>query len=143
MKPKGHCISSLAAGGLIYITFGNFTSALMFFISNFFIDLDHVFDYVRQFGLKNLSIRNLCDCCNEHKITKVTLVFHSFEIVLILWIFVFIYKLNIIWVSAALGFTFHLILDQFTNPIHIFSYFFIYRFLKRFKAEEIFFITES
>ena len=143
MRPSGHLVSSLIGAGLIHGVFGNFIAAILYFISSFFIDLDHVFDYVRQFGLKSLNIRNLLDSCYEGKFTKVSLIFHSFELLIILWIFITVFKLNILWISMVLGMSIHLIIDQFTNKNFALSYFFIYRLKKNFATEKIFYKYED
>ncbi|MBL7130357.1 MAG: hypothetical protein ISS45_02990 [Candidatus Omnitrophica bacterium] len=139
MSPTGHLVSSLIGAGIIYSIFGSFISAVIFFISGVFIDLDHIFDYVRQYGLKSLNIRTLSEICYEHKLDKLTIIFHSFEFLLILWIFITIFKLNIFWIALALGISVHLIIDQLSNGTFALSYFLTYRWIKHFNTKELFF----
>ena len=139
MRPVGHFVSSLIGAGLVYAIFGNFISAIIFLISGLFLDLDHIFDYVREYGIKSLNIKTLCETCYENKFDKVYIFFHSFEFLLILWIFITFYKLNILWMALALGMSVHLIIDQFTNRAFGLTYFFTYRWVKRFKERELFF----
>lgn len=143
MKAGGHFVSSLIGAGLFYGIFSNFISAIIFFISSFFIDLDHIFDYVRQYGLRNLKLQNFFEACDQHRLVKTTLVFHSFELLLILWFIITVYKLNILWIALALGISLHLIIDQFTNGAFVFSYFFTYRWIKNFKTEKLFVIKDK
>ncbi len=141
MKPIGHLITSIAGAGLIYSISNSLISALAFFTSGILIDLDHVFDYVYHKGLKNFTIKNLSDSCYVNKLEKFTMVFHSYELLFVLWIIITFYKLNIFWISFALGLSVHLILDQLTNPALAYTYFFTFRWIKKFKTKH--FIREE
>lgn len=63
---------------------------------------------------------------------KLYLVLHSYEILIILWIIIYTAGPSVFWKAAAIGLTQHIILDQFTNPVFILSYFFTYRLLNGF-----------
>ena len=131
MKIAGHFITSLIGAGLVYSIFGNF-------ISGFLIDLGHIPEYLRDYGLKNLNITTFCKSCYENRLAKALLFLHSFELLFILWILITVFKLNIIWITLALGVTMHLIIDQFSNRILPLSYFFTYRCSKDFNIEMLF-----
>lgn len=68
---------------------------------------------------------------------KLYLVFHSYEMVLLLWAAVYLRLLGGIWVAIAIGLTQHLIFDQLTNGLNTFAYFFTYRASKGFITASI------
>ena len=71
------------------------------------------------------------------ELKKLYLILHSYEIVIIFWAAIYIFSLGKLWQAIALGLTQHIVLDQLTNPMRPFGYFFTYRFLKRFKKEKV------
>lgn len=141
MRPGGHLVSSLVGSVAVYCFFENIFSALVFFLSSLLVDIDHIIDYTREFGIKNFNFHIFCEACYESHIKKVTLVLHSFELLFLLWICIAIFKLNIYWVSFALGITFHYLLDCLFNPVLLFTYFFIYRWRNQFLPEKLFRLT--
>jgi len=100
-----------------------------------FIDADHIFDFWYNHGLR--KYRQFFALILETDLPRMFVVLHSFEVILVLWICIFVFSLDKYWICAAIGFTQHLILDQLGNPIRPFGYFFIYRLLKGFKKEHV------
>lgn len=68
---------------------------------------------------------------------KVYLYLHSYELIIFLWLAIYIFKLPDIWTAIAIGMTQHLILDQITNPVNRMGYFISYRIKNRFEKEAI------
>ena len=138
MKPVGHFVSSALGAAAVFWFLGNALSAAIFFISSTLIDADHLIDYIREYGLKCFNFRVFCQSCYEFRLQKTWLVFHSFELLFVLWAFISVLKLNMYWISFALGVTFHYMLDCLFNPIFAWSYFFIFRWRNHFYMEKIF-----
>ena len=137
MSPAVHIVSSLVGAGIVYSIFGNFICAVIFLASGVLIDLDHVFDYIREHNIRSLSVKRLLETCYEDRFEKVILIFHSYELLFILWIVITIFKLGIYWVALALGLTMHLVLDQLRNNTFVLSYFFTYRWMNNFEIKYI------
>ena len=138
MSPAVHFVTSLVGAGIVYGMFGSFISAVIFIVSGVLLDLDHVFDYIREHHLKSFSIKRLFETCDEDDFEKIVLIFHSYEFLFILWIVITIFKLGIFWIALALGMTMHLVLDQLRNNVFALTYFLTYRWMKKFDMEHIF-----
>lgn len=138
MKLSGHLVSSAVGATIVYCLFRSVLSAVVFFLSSILIDIDHFFEYVRERGIKNFSFRVFCQWCYDFQVERVWIVFHSFELLIVLWALIVALKLNIYWISAALGITFHYVLDCLFNPVLVGTYFFIFRWRKQFYVEKIF-----
>lgn len=138
MKPVGHLVSSAVATTAVYYFFENVLCVTIFFLSSILIDIDHLFDYIRECGIKNFNVRTFCQWHYDFRFDKTWIVFHSFELLFLLWAFIMVLKLNIYWVSFALGVTFHLILDCLFNRIFALTYFFIFRWRNGFHPEKLF-----
>jgi len=105
-------------------------------LSGFLIDADHLLDYALSYKL-TFNARKIYETCEKLELKKFYLVLHSLEIVIILWAAIYIFSLGKFWQAIALGLTQHIVLDQFTNRMRPFGYFFIYRLLNRFKKEKV------
>ncbi|TAN59715.1 hypothetical protein EPN16_06685 [bacterium] len=71
-------------------------------------------DYYLHTGI-NLRVVNFFHWCNNRKFEYLTLIFHSFELLFILWIVIYMFGLGSFWVALAIGFSQHMILDLFGN----------------------------
>jgi len=135
MRPQYHLIASfLLALIFFYFTKSTLTSLLCFF-SGFLIDLDHFID----FWLYKRKITFSKEFFSEYykRFGRMYVLFHSFELVLMLWIFFLVFDFEIIGLGIILGMVSHLLMDLWGNPVHTLSYFFTYRFLKGFDLNHI------
>ncbi|MDD4938862.1 MAG: hypothetical protein PHE18_00440 [Candidatus Omnitrophica bacterium] len=138
MRLSGHVICTLTVSGLVYFFL---KSAAAFFVSlaaGIFIDIDHVFDYYVQRGI-TLNPADIYSWCNDIKYDLIILLFHSLELLFLLWAAVFLFDLGIIWFSLAIGLTQHMALDVLSNrkKIGVTGYFLLFRMAKGFKKEGI------
>ena len=117
MRPVGHLVVSVVGSGIIFGIYKNFSACAIFFISNILMDIDHFFDYFYNNGIKFVWLKDLHDWCYDNQARKLLLIFHSFELIFILWLIILIFKLGMIWFWFAVGLTVHLISDQLTNPL--------------------------
>jgi hypothetical protein len=113
MKIHIHVSSSAILGGTIYALTHSVHMAVSAFVSGILIDLDHLFDFF-VFSGEKFSIKNFFSWCYQARWEKVTLLFHSYELYLILGIIAFLYP-NDLLVGFVLGGGSHLILDQIGN----------------------------
>lgn len=141
MKPGNHIIISIGVSIGLYLYFHSFLAALVSFISGVFIDIDHILDYILH-GKISLHLVDYYLFSLEKQFSKIFLFFHSFEVIILFWIVITIYKSNIYWICFAVGLTQHLILDCIDNSLKVsikpFSYFLIYRAIKGFRRELLF-----
>lgn len=138
MHPNGHLAISVIGSAAIFTFLKDIDAAIAFFLANFFIDIDHVFDYFLNNGVKFFRPRDLLNWSYNIKIKKTTLVFHSFEFIFIFWVVIAYFELGSMWIAGAFGLTIHLVIDQFVNSGSALSYFLSYRLIKGFKGEDIF-----
>ena len=144
MKPLIHAATSLTLGAILWFFTRSFYAGLLCFASGVFIDLDHAIEFMIHHDWRNFTIRNMFTAC-EHtekqegylKFNKVYLIFHSVELLLLLWIFAIITK-NIYLMAVALGCSVHLAMDYMSNARHFYSYFITARIVKKFSTEKLF-----
>jgi hypothetical protein len=96
-----------------------------------FIDLDHLFDYL-IYSKFRFSVRDFFDTCYNYRLKKFYLILHSYEFLLLSWLAYSLTK-NEILLGISIGYTVHLVCDQFGNFTYPFSYFLSYRIAKIFE----------
>ena len=136
MKPLPHIAASGIISILSWFYFRSFACCLATFLSGFLIDADHLLDYTLSYRF-TFNLHKISEICEKMKLKKLYLVLHSYEIIIILWAAICIFSLSKMWQAVALGMTQHIILDQLTNPMRPFGYFFTYRLLNRFNNNKI------
>jgi len=138
MKPDKHITASLIISSAVYFYFKSWTAFFVSFLAGVFIDVDHLLDYFMQQGL-TFKIARVYHWFSEHKYKYIWIFLHSIELMVILWVAIYVFKLGLFWIALAIGFTQHLILDIFFNRnfIYWYAYFLAYRFLKGFKRAYI------
>jgi len=136
MLPRSHVIASSIAGIIVWSYFKSFTYAAVTFMSGVLIDLDHVFDYYINHSV-TFRIRDVYKAICDFDFKKLYLVFHSYELIILLWVLIYTMRLGNFWKAIAIGMTQHIAMDQIGNPINTFGYFIIYRFAKGFETKSI------
>lgn len=138
MRLKGHIIITLTISGILYFIYNSFSVFISSLIGGILIDIDHLLDYYIHRGM-DFKIRDFFNWCYENQWDTLILFFHSIELMFILWLIISIFNLGIFWIGLAIGISQHIILDIIFNSemINIFSYFFIFRFIKGFRREYI------
>ena len=141
MKLQYHIITSIPISFAIYFYFNSISAALISFLSGVFIDIDHILDYILH-GKFSLHLKDYYLFSLERQFSKIYLFFHSFEIMILLWIIISYFKLNLFWIAFVIGLTQHLILDCIFNSyivlINPLAYFFAFRAAKGFRKELLF-----
>ena len=113
-------------GLLFYLVFKSLAGALVCFFSGILVDVDHYFDYVRDRGL-NFNIKRFFRYTYGLQYDQLFIVFHAYEYLVPLALILIISEYNLLLVAASVGFTQHLLFDQFFNPVKPFAYFITYR----------------
>lgn len=137
MKVRYHISVSIIFSAILFAIFKSwiiFTSSL---ISGVLIDLDHILDYYMQYGI-NLRIKRFFEVCHNLKIPRLFLIFHSWELLVLLSICAFLMSWDPWMVGTVIGLTQHLILDQIFNKSKRWSYCFLWRMKHGFDIDKIF-----
>ena len=127
MTPTQHVVASGTTTAIFYFVHPSWSAAAICFLSGIFIDLDHVLDLFIYKKRILLSVRDLFDFCGREKGGRLHLIFHSYELLALLWVAIFYFHLNINWLALAVGLSVHLILDQIFNPMKPLAYFLWFR----------------
>lgn len=143
MKLSRHFIVSISLGTIVWILTNSFFASLVCFFSGFFIDVDHIMEYIVHFGWKKFSLKK-CYLAYEqpgkqdgfYQFKKSYVVFHSNEFAVVLWLLA-IYTQNIIIFGSALGYSSHLLLDNIGNHMHPYSYFILWRVKNNFHIDKV------
>ena len=99
------------------------------------IDIDHVIDFLLLNNKGSLNVKVFLSGSYFQKFQKIFIIFHSYEITFLLFVFSVLIDQNIFYV--ALAHFFHLLQDQIFNKVRIFSYFFIYRLINKFNINAV------
>ena len=126
MKPHHHVASSILIAGILYVFFKSWTMALICFLSGILIDLDHIYDYSREFGFP-FNIKKFYKAYYSNEFSRWIMVLHSWEILFLIGMVAWFTGWNP-WITGILaGFGHHLVLDTLYNNERLRSYSFIWR----------------
>lgn len=131
MKPQYHAASSALIAGILYLFFKSWSMALSCFISGILIDIDHVYDFVKETGFPFEWKKMYGIICNND-ITHWTIVFHSWELVFLLAISAWFTDWNPWITGVSAGFGHHVMMDVFHNEVTIPQYSFVWRLKNNF-----------
>ena len=131
MKPVIHLTASAVVSASLYGMTKSVTISVVSFFTGFLIDIDHVFDYLREYGLQP-DLKKFFRVFYENRFEKVVLVFHGWEWIAALFVLSWSSGWNKPLLGFAIGALHHLVLDQMGNNATGPGYFFVYRAVKRF-----------
>jgi hypothetical protein len=137
MQARHHIIISVSIGIALYAIFRSAALSISAMVTGIFIDLDHVFDYFREYGLR-LDLKHFFYVFYETLFKRIVLPLHSWELVIILGIMAAMLDWNPIVTGTVIGAGGHLIADQIYNKGNLFAYLFLYRVIHNFKTSKIF-----
>ncbi|RJR20597.1 MAG: hypothetical protein C4581_03235 [Nitrospiraceae bacterium] len=106
-------------------------------LSGILIDIDHVYDYVKEFGFP-FKVKDFVNTVYHNGISRLTFVFHSWEILLLLGIVASFTNWNAWIAGVIIGFGHHIVLDKLNNEERLRTYSFIWRWGKQFEFETTF-----
>ena len=138
MRPIYHVMVSGGVSAIFAIWVQSFWAISVCFLSGIFIDLDHHLDYVLFRKKIPFRYRDLIDFLENDHASKLYLILHSHELLLLFWISIFYFSLDPIWFGMALGFTTHIICDEIVNPLRPLAYFLTYRVKHKFSRTMLF-----
>lgn len=140
MDIKKHIVMSLSISILIFLYYESITYGIISFLIGVLVDLDHLFDYFKETGIKKqshkFSIKHFFNFFYTRKFKKIYVLFHSYELIIILLVLEIYFKESI-FIIILISWLQHLLFDQFTNYTKPFSYFFLYRLKVNFLPKKI------
>ena len=137
MKPVHHIAASTIISGALYSIFRSWELSLACFITGFIIDIDHIFDYIFENGF-DFNMNTFFDFFYHEKHQKIILLFHGWEWLILLGIYVKLTDWNL-WVTGALiGYALHIIPDYFYSKAPFGSYSLIWKWKNNFNSKLIF-----
>lgn len=136
MKVHYHIGLSLAVAIAVFALYRSTAMAVSAFLSGILVDIDHVFDYLREYGFRS-DVRFFFHSCHQTLFRRVVLFLHAWEWFALLVISAVLLRDNSIVIGICIGMGQHLVADQFTNHICKWGYFIIYRLRCGFVASKI------
>ena len=126
MKPPAHIAASTAVSTFLWFTTKSPALTLGSFGAGFLVDLDHIFDYVREYGIR-LNIPQFFHTFRENLYHRMFLVLHAWEWLVVLVAVSVLCGGNGWLLGISIGYAHHLVLDQISNPVDSRGYFLTWR----------------
>ena len=131
MKPTAHVIVSFTLGAALWFFTKNLYAGVLCFASGVLVDFDHFIEYIVHFGWKKITFKKIYYACDRRVFKRLYIIFHSIEIVILVWIAAICIK-NIYLLAVALGYSSHLVMDSLGNPVRASFYFIFWRGVNNF-----------
>lgn len=137
MKLVHHSAFSLTLAGMIYLIFKSWGLSLGCLIAGIFIDLDHIYDYMREHG-RSFNMKEFFHVNYNSQYDRVILFLHGWEWVFLGGIAAWLTEWNP-WITGGLiGLTQHLVLDAVYNGSNLMCYSLFWRWTRDFELDTIF-----
>lgn len=138
MRLKTHVIISITMAGILWLILRSTVVSLAVLLSGIFIDLDHLIEYF--YHEKKFSIKRFFYIFygNEYRLKKVFLLFHSYELLLIISACALFSSNKALFFGLFIGLGHHMLIDVLTNEIKPWKYFLLYRMFNKFDASKFF-----
>ena len=127
MNVPGHIATSLVASSFLGYFLKSWQAAAACLVGGILIDLDHLLDYCLHKKKMCWRYKDLYDYCIEEKQGRHYEIFHSYELLLILWLLILYTWFNEIFFGFVFGMTVHILFDQLVNDVYPLAYFLICR----------------
>ncbi len=137
MKSAYHTAFSIILSGILLALFKSWGLAIASLISGIFIDLDHIMDYLVEYG-HHLNIKKFFRACYETQFRRLFLLLHGWEWLIFWGAAAKLTDFNP-WITGFLiGYGQHLVLDQLSNKPSARGYFLSWRWKNGFDPKAIF-----
>ncbi len=137
MKLHQHIAVSIPISLATYAASRSLPMAAASFIAGVLLDLDHGFDYLREYGFRP-DIPFFFRSFHETLYRRVVIPLHGWEWLPLLGVAAILTHGNTIVIGTVIGMAQHLIFDQCTNDAFPWGYFFTWRAMKKFITRKIF-----
>ncbi|MBU0468416.1 MAG: hypothetical protein KKD07_03250 [Candidatus Omnitrophica bacterium] len=137
MRPVSHVIISTGVSLAVYVWLHSISCAFFCLFAGVLIDVDHILDYFFCKKRIPFSYKELNDYCKFDVEGKISVIFHSYELVIVLWI-VYTFFNSRVLLGIAIGATVHLLCDAFANPFKFKSYLLSYRHYHKYERKKFY-----
>lgn len=137
MKPQYHVASSVLVAGILFLVFKSWSMTFTCLLSGIFIDIDHIYDYLIEFGWP-FRVKDFIDAVYKAKFNRMTLFLHSWELMFLILVIALYTNWNPLITGVLIGFGHHIILDKLYTGGHLKNYLFMWRWKRNFELELIF-----
>ncbi|HYK87986.1 MAG TPA: hypothetical protein VE398_04420 [Acidobacteriota bacterium] len=137
MTPNQHAAVSVSSGLFLGVILRSWAAGLSCCLIGIFIDLDHLLDYWINRGF-SLNIRDFLDFCYHGTSPTFYVILHGYEFIpAYLWLTTIPVLRPFGW-GLTVGYSLHLLGDQFfNNHLNRWTYFFSFRLFHRFSSSHI------
>lgn len=137
MRLSQHVAISTLFSGLLLGVSGSWPLAGSSLLAGIFMDVDHVFDYYREYG-RPFNVRRFFEASYQREYQRIFIVFHAWEWLPLILLAVWWSGWNPWVAGAAAGWLQHFLLDQLVNRPEKGGYFFLARAHQDFNHRVIF-----
>ena len=137
MKLEHHIAFSALVSAILYLIFKSWGMSIASLISGICIDIDHVFDYLRE-GSARLDFQEFMNFFYREKHRKITLLFHGWEWLSCAGLAMVLTNFNPLVTGVFIGYGHHIVSDFIYSKAGIMTYSLIWRWKKRFDSKILF-----
>lgn len=137
MKLRSHVLASTCISGALFAVSRSWELALSSWVAGIFVDLDHIPDYLVEFGPR-FSIQRFFHSFSAGSYKRIFILLHGWEWLAVLLALAWSTRWNPWLTGWLMGHSQHMILDQFGNRSGTFTYSLLFRALNRFIPRKCF-----
>lgn len=131
-----HLIAALTAALMVHILFGDIRYSILALAVAFFVDVDHLLDYLLAEGFR-VDFKSFFSGEFFSKWGKLVIFFHGWEYVLI-FLVLFLFTKTPVFAVLSIALFSHYTVDFFTNPcVDKFGYFLTFRLRNKFRFNKV------
>jgi len=137
MKLAYHIALSVVVSAVVWALFRSVAATAACFLTGVFLDLDHLIDYVINYGWR-IRIRHLFRAFEYEAFENIFVFLHSWEFIAIYLVLLWLINWKPVALGAVIGIFAHLLFDNLFNEHSALGYFLSFRILHRFSAKHFY-----
>lgn len=137
MKLIQHIAISIGVSALVWACFRSSAAAMACFLTGVFLDIDHLIDYVVNYGLQ-FRVKRFFKAFEYEAFENIFIFLHSWEFIIIYLVLLWLIDWKPVAIGAVIGIIVHLLLDHFFNNHSKWAYFLSYRLFHRFSGKHFY-----
>lgn len=137
MKLGYHIAVSAGVSILVWALFRSTAAAAACFLTGVFLDIDHLIDYVFNYGWR-VRRKRFFQAFEYEAFENIFLFLHSWEFIVIYLVLLWLVDWKPVALGAVIGVFVHLSLDHFFNDHSRLAYFLSFRLFHRFSAKHFY-----
>jgi hypothetical protein len=137
MRARHHVLMSTVVSAGLHAAFRSPALTVSSWLAGIFIDLDHIPDYIVQFGFRP-DLKLFLHSFGSRVYKRIFIVLHSWELIFAMTAAVWLTGWNEIATGILIGFWHHMFFDQLINHPTALGYFMFWRIKNRFIPQKMF-----